>query len=1064
MKIKLTKTTSVVLLGILASISFTQVMASTNSSTNRNPSNINFHVLPVSAGSLDTTFDGDGWATTSFGDGQAFAYDAALQTDGKIIVAGSYSFGNSDFALARYNNDGSLDTNFNLDGLLTTDFGLAEELSAVAIQNDGKIVVGGSKHTAGQTDYDLVLARYNADGSLDTTFDTDGKVTTNLGSNYEYIAEIAIQPADDKIVVVGSKNISINNNNIVVARYNTDGSLDTTFDGDGIFTSSLVSFGSAILIQSDGKILINGLIRLNEDGSLDTGFGTNGYVNANGQIALQADEKIIVARINSSTYNAEISRYNTDGSLDASFGANGLTSTIYGDSYNSIQDIAIQTDGRIVIVGHNRVNSFDFNLLRYTSNGLLDDSFGFDGIEYTDFGSQQLNDDDLANAVIIQPDGNIIAAGYSSVGTGNQYHFALARYIGKLVSVVSINRSSSTNPTSESSVDFTVKFSEAVTGVDTSDFTLTTTISGASINSVSGSGEVYTISVNTGTGDGTIKVDLIDNDSIQDMAGTKLSGIGTGNGNFTTGQRYTILKNAPFITSITRMDTNPTSLATAHFAVTFSEAVSGVDASDFWLNTSSVTEAQITNVIGAESSYIVTVSTGPNDGTLQLVGFDNNSIHDALDFKLGGNFIGDGDYYNGETYTILKSYPVVASITRANTSLTNQASVNFLVTFSSPVTGINAATPFSDFALTTTGEVSGASISAVSESGSVYTVTVATGSGSGTIRLDVVDDDTIINTLGGHLGGSAIGDGNFTSGESYTLDKLNPTVLSIKRASATPNIPSVNFIITFSRIVSGVDIADFSLTPTGITNASIIKVSGTGTTYTVTVNTGSGDGTLRLDFINNDTVIDAITNIANSNFTSGEIYTIDKPDLRAPLLRSPRSSTKLNDATPTFWWSNVADAQTYEIIFATDSAFTTNVHNYTNVLPPYTPPAFADNTYYWRVRANANNQPGVWSPSRTFTIDTTGPSAPILSFPTNGVFTSRTPTFRWSPASTATSYEFQYDDDLGFANPNYTVTVRGTSRKLPAMSNGVYYWRVRAKDAAGNWSDWSTPFTINIVR
>ena len=152
------------------------------------------------------------------------------------------------------------------------------------------------------------------------------------------------------------------------------------------------------------------------------------------------------------------------------------------------------------------------------------------------------------------------------------------------------------------------------------------------------------------------------------------------------------------------------------------------------------------------------------------------------------------------------------------------------------------------------------------------------------------------------------------------------------------------------------------------------------------------------------------------------------------------------------------------IQFATDALFTSGVNSQTVSETSYTALApFVGGDYYWRVRAiNTSNQPGDWSSARSFSIDTSGPSAPVLNSPANSAST-RTPTFRWGTVSGAVLYEFQYDDDSGFVDSLYTITLRGTFRRPPAMRLGTYYWHVRAKDAAGNWGAWSAPFIVNIT-
>ena len=204
------------------------------------------------SGSLDTSFDGDGKLITAFAT-DGVGHDVAIQSDGKIVVAGyTYSGSSNDFAVVRYNTDGSLDTSFGAGGKAITDFGsVGDHGYSVALQSDGKIVVAG-----GTGGYSFALARYNTDGSLDTSFDGDGRVTTAIGSSSVGYG-VAIGP-DGKIVVVGESGTG--NYGFAVARYNSDGSLDTSFDGDGRVTTAVgsPSRGRSVAIQSDGKIVVAG--------------------------------------------------------------------------------------------------------------------------------------------------------------------------------------------------------------------------------------------------------------------------------------------------------------------------------------------------------------------------------------------------------------------------------------------------------------------------------------------------------------------------------------------------------------------------------------------------------------------------------------------------------------------------------------------------------------------------------------------------------------------------------------------------------------------------------------
>jgi uncharacterized delta-60 repeat protein len=252
----------------------------------------------TTAGLLDTSFSGDGFAGY-FTSPAGTAYSVAIQSDGKIVVAG-FSNDNDNFALARYTTAGVLDTSFDGDGIVTTDFGSVDGAYSVAIQSDGKIVVAGFSNN------DFALARYTTAGVLDTSFDGDGKVTSNLGGND--IGRSVVIQSDGKIVVIGG----FSNRDFALARYTTTGVLDTSFSGDGMVTTDFggdVDVAYSVAIQSDGKIVVAGvsnndfaLARYTTTGVLDTSFSGDGKVTQDlGQndtaysVAIQSDEKIVVA-------------------------------------------------------------------------------------------------------------------------------------------------------------------------------------------------------------------------------------------------------------------------------------------------------------------------------------------------------------------------------------------------------------------------------------------------------------------------------------------------------------------------------------------------------------------------------------------------------------------------------------------------------------------------------------------------------------------------------------------------------------------------------------------------
>jgi hypothetical protein len=518
--------------------------------------------------------------------------------------------------------------------------------------------------------------------------------------------------------------------------------------------------------------------------------------------------------------------------------------------------------GDFTVAGSGTISSVTGSGTTYTvsaATGVSDATFGLDVTDndtITDAGANKLGGTGAGN-------GNL---------TGQTY------IVDKTAPVVSSIAPAAANPTNASSVTWTVTFSESVSGVGTADFALAGTgTSGASISSVTGSAGSYTVTAATGA-NGTLGLNLVDDDSITDGVTNRLGGTGTGNGNF-TGQTYTVDRTAPTVSSIALATSSPSNASSVSWTVTFSESVTGVGTADFALAGTATSGASITGVSGSASSYTVTVATS-GDGTLGLNLVDDDSIADAATNKLGGTGTGNGNLA-GQTYTIDRTAPTVSSIVLASASPTNATSVSWTVTFSESVTGVGAA----DFALAGTA-ASGASITAVSGSAGSYTVTVST-NGNGTLGVNLVDDDSIADGAGNSLGGtgtSGAGNGSFT-GQTYTIDKTVPTVSSIALTGSTlTNAASVSWTITFSESVTGVGTADFALAGTATTGATITGVSGSAGSYTVTASTGGGDGTLGLNLVDDDSIADAATNklggtgtsgAGNGSFT-GSTYTMDK--------------------------------------------------------------------------------------------------------------------------------------------------------------------------------------------
>jgi uncharacterized delta-60 repeat protein len=408
-----------------------------------------FTVVLAASGDLDTTFGDHGLVLTDFvpsgperGDA---VYDMAIQPNGKIVAAG-YSHGtNYDFALARYNLNGSLDTSFSGDGRLITNFVGSDVAYDVALQPDGKIIAMGNVcDNSGRCG--LALARYKPGGGLDSTFSGDGKKITYLGGRLSTKGGLAIQ-ADGKIVVAG-RMLHGSDSNFVVLRYNPNGSLDTTFSADGWFSfgfgSGRQDYAYALDIQdSDGKIVVAGysinpadnlgdfaIARLNPGGSLDTAFGRGGkrLTNFGGDdraygFGGQRDGRMVLvgAKIISNKSYFAIARYTPNGNLDATFNSTGkrVFSIITGTGSRAEQ-VIVQSDNKIVVMGF---SSLDFALVRLDIGGGFDPTFSGDGKLTVDFGGPA-----QSYALSVQPlDGKYVLGGFASVSS--QIDFALARVL-----------------------------------------------------------------------------------------------------------------------------------------------------------------------------------------------------------------------------------------------------------------------------------------------------------------------------------------------------------------------------------------------------------------------------------------------------------------------------------------------------------------------------------------------------------------------------------------------------------------------------------------------------------
>ncbi len=387
------------------------------------------NLMAQQAGDPDPTFGVDGKVLTDISGDNDEGHDVALQPDGKIVVGAISTIvgaGFVQFAVVRYLPDGNLDPAFGVNGVVLTRFGddINALAHAIAVQPDGKIIAAGYTVDNSTSTHSFAIARYLPDGTLDTSFSEDGKLT--LGG-LRAIEDIVLQQ-DGKIVAVGTGGL---------ARFNADGSLDPTFGVNG--QALVADFEQrAGALQPDGRIVTAGqytnsdpfdrgfaLARYLPDGSLDPTFGTGGRVNTSvggdgsvGALTLQSDGRIIAAGDSVSPetgVNFTLLRYLPDGSLDPTFDGDGVVTTHIG-TVSGASGVALQADGEIVVSGRS-------GLARYLPDGSLDTTFGGGDGFVVDFGGSGL---------AIQPDGRLVVGGaFSPSGQEGGFDITVARYLAE---------------------------------------------------------------------------------------------------------------------------------------------------------------------------------------------------------------------------------------------------------------------------------------------------------------------------------------------------------------------------------------------------------------------------------------------------------------------------------------------------------------------------------------------------------------------------------------------------------------------------------------------------------
>lgn len=405
---------------------------------------------------VDPIFDTDGWTTTSFSTGNDVANVSIAQADGKIVVVGTaYNGTDFDIALSRYNTDGSLDTSFGTGGKVTTAFGGDDDEGvAVAMNAAGSIYVGGTQKQG--ADKRVAIVKYTSTGALDTSFDTDGKLTFSINNRDEIVRGLVMQP-DGKILVAGESTSLTDGTGFFVARVNTNGSMDSTFNSSGKqytnFPGGGIDVARSIALQPDGKIVLGGyastsaastnfdfaIARYTSTGALDTTFDTDGmatYAIGSGNeeifgLRLQPDGKIVAAGYSFNATSKDdfaVIRVTTTGVLDTTFSGDGIVTTdVSGANLNDRgHGLRITTSDKIVIGGYAIPTGTDrdFAMVQYNSDGTLDTAYNTTGIAIHDLA---VGADDQINALSLQANGHVIATGSSPGASGTD--FTVARFI-----------------------------------------------------------------------------------------------------------------------------------------------------------------------------------------------------------------------------------------------------------------------------------------------------------------------------------------------------------------------------------------------------------------------------------------------------------------------------------------------------------------------------------------------------------------------------------------------------------------------------------------------------------
>lgn len=1150
-------------------------------------------------GSLDTTFGEYGLVTTDISGGIEFGGNIVLQPDNKIVFAGATGEGgNSDFMLVRYQSDGTLDPTFGTNGIVVTDIDNRENYALfIALRPDGKIVAGGMTGEENSTS-DFALAQYLADGSLDVNFGNNGIVITDLGK-HETLEGMTIQPSGK---IVASGNIrDENGSDILLVRYigysnfivtknadTNDGVCDTdcslreaiaaSYNGATItFTPSLagqtIYLTSTLLIEKgitvDGSSLSTPIHISGDTDNNEAGDVTVFHIGGPSPVELR-NLVITKGKSTGTAGGGGIANYGTltikNSTISNNEYVNGLGGGgIYNKGSLTVIDSVISRNTAIEGGGiFNELNSeLTISGTTFSNNSSITEpeSPGGSAGAIGNIGTLTIENSTFTNNLAYSGGGAIVNAINGTTNISNSVFTGNTTYgnDGKGGAIINMDATmiveTSTFNSNTSKVGgaiyndgqltisggtFTENDASSGNGGGIANLeTLTLADASLSNNSASLGGGIYnsgleititntTINSNSaGTGGGGIANEwagaglmVITNSTISGNTAPNgggmhnLAATGTVSISDTTISNNTSTDNGGGITSFGALSLSNTLLlnnsAFEQGGAVFILGTTTISDSTLMNNSSEKGGGGIyndsTGVLILTNSTMSENSAGESGGAIKNAGelIINGTLffHNQAEDKGGAIYTitsGSGSTITNSTITqnISVRGGAIGADGAADNTIRNTTFVHNQAIYGSEIWTFSTAgqvqilnsillcenfddclyyrpggLSLSPNTLIQSGNLASVGLSPLADNGGP-TQTMALLPGSPAINAGTNATCTEIDQRGIER---PQGD-NCDLGAYEYIDNTAPSVSSIIRIAASPTTAaSVDFTVTFSEDVQNVGNDDFSLTTPNITGAAIMGVTPvSASVYTVSVNTGTGNGSIRLNLIDDDSIEDLAGNklggsgAGNGTFISGDTYIISKlppKPVNAPIPSQPRRNSISNNSTPTFVWNDAPNAIEYEIVIATDSSFSQVVLTENVSFSSFTPPdPLADGKYFWRVRAyNAAAQPGRFSVAQIFSIDTTPPAAPVLTSPSDTATLRSSPVFRWNRAAGAVSYEFQYDNDADVSSPTYSVTTPNTNRKPPAMPNGTFFWRVRAQDAAGNWSDWSIIRSVTISR